>query len=130
VQTTSLRCADGRQLVVNVDAPAQLPDLAAVEVVAYRAAVEALTTWLARPRQPGRPPPPRRRWPLLLTVHNSADGVGDAWTPGVGITSMHERVGQIGGTLIIDRSMDGTTVTTEFPLSLLDEKRPDQAVTI
>jgi signal transduction histidine kinase len=31
---------------------------------------------------------------------------------------MHERVGQIGGTLIIDRGTDGTTVTTEIPLSL------------
>jgi signal transduction histidine kinase len=43
-QTTRLRCADGRQLVVSFDVPAQLPDLpAAVEVVAYRVAVEALT---------------------------------------------------------------------------------------
>jgi signal transduction histidine kinase len=33
---------------------------------------------------------------------------------------MHERVGQIGGTLSIDQGMDGTTVTTEIPLSLME----------
>jgi signal transduction histidine kinase len=43
-QTTRLRGADGGQLAVSFDVPAQLPELpAAVEVVAYRVAVEALT---------------------------------------------------------------------------------------
>jgi signal transduction histidine kinase len=119
-QMTSLRCADGRQFIVYVDAPAQLPELpAAVEVVAYRVAVEALTN-VARHAHTnqadlhleiadGR---------LLLSVHNGGDSSGQAWSPGVGIASMHERVGQIGGTLIIDRGTDGTTVTTEIPLSL------------
>jgi signal transduction histidine kinase len=119
-QTTRLRCADGGQLVVSFDVPVQLPELpAAVEVVAYRVAVEALTN-VARHAHvnqadlhlelaDGR---------LLLSVHNGGDSSGGAWSQGVGIASMHERVGQIGGTLIIDRGTSGTTVTTEIPLSL------------
>jgi signal transduction histidine kinase len=106
--------------MVNVDAPAQLPELpAAVEVVAYRVAVEALTN-VARHAHTnqadlhleladGR---------LLLSIHDGGDSSGEAWRPGIGIASMHDRVGQIGGTLIIDRGTDGTTVTTEIPLSL------------
>jgi signal transduction histidine kinase len=121
-QTTRLRCADGGQLVVSFDVPAQLPDLpAAVEVVAYRVAVEALTN-VARHAHVNEADLHLRvaDGRLFLTVHNGADSGGDAWTPGVGIASMHERVGQIGGTLIVDRGIDGTTVMTEIPLSLVE----------
>jgi signal transduction histidine kinase len=120
-QTASLRCADGTPLVVEFDVPAQLPDLpAAVEVVAYRVAVEALTN-VARHAHVNQADLHLHvaGARLLLTIHDGGHGGGDRWTPGVGITSMHERVGQIGGTLIIDRGMNGTTVTTEIPLSLL-----------
>jgi signal transduction histidine kinase len=119
-QTTRLRCSDGGQLVVRFDVPVQLPDLpAAVEVVAYRVAVEALTN-VARHAHVNEVDLHLRvaDGRLLLSVHNGGDSSGEAWSPGVGIASMHERVGQIGGTLIIDRGTDGTTVTTEIPLSL------------
>jgi signal transduction histidine kinase len=121
-QTTRLRCADGGQLVVSFDVPAHLPDLpAAVEVVAYRVAVEALTN-VARHAHVNEADLHLRvaDGRLFLTVHNGADSGGNAWTPGVGIASMHERVGQIGGTLIVDRGIDGTTVMTEIPLSLVE----------
>jgi signal transduction histidine kinase len=40
-----------------------------------------------------------------------------AWTPGVGIASMRERVEQLGGTLSLRADPDGATVTAEFPIS-------------
>ena len=121
-QTTRMRCADGGQLVVNFDVPEQLPELpAAVEVVAYRVAVEALTN-VARHAHVNEADLHLRvaDGRLFLSVHNGGDSSGDPWSPGVGIASMHDRVGQIGGMLFIDRGADGTRVTTEIPLSLLE----------
>ncbi|MFB7456752.1 sensor histidine kinase [Streptomyces sp. NPDC056188] len=119
-RTAPLRVADGRPLTVTVDAPEQLPQLpAAVEVAAYRVAVEAVTN-IARHAAvttatltlellgSGR---------LRVTVADSGR-CAEPWTPGVGIQSMHERVEQIGGTLTVRTDPEGATITAELPLSI------------
>ncbi|MGX4687797.1 sensor histidine kinase [Streptomyces sp. JNUCC 63] len=119
-RTAPLRAADGRPLTVTVDAPEQLPQLpAAVEVAAYRVAVEAVTN-IARHAAVTTAR-------LTLEVHDAGHlrvTVADTgrctepWTPGVGIESMHERVEQIGGTLTVRTTPKGATITAELPLSI------------
>lgn len=119
-QVSHLRTADGRVLAVTIDAPPALPDLpAAVEVAAYRVAVEAVTnvarhsgvaeatiTFAARPG------------PVLHIAVRDAGQPGDPWTPGVGLRSMRERVEQIGGHFAAHTSATGSTITAEIPLGL------------
>ena len=86
---------DGERPVVAVHAPEPLPPLpAAVEVAAYRIAVEALTNAV---RHAGAnrvevhscsPTPPCG---LSLVVTDDGSGDGD-WIAGVGLTSMRERL--------------------------------------
>jgi signal transduction histidine kinase len=116
-QVSRLRTADGRFLTVAFDAAPGISTLpAAVEVAAYRVAVEALTN-VARHSGvaeasasftlTGRV--------LRITVADRGSSVL-AWTPGVGISSMRERVEQVGGTLWLRAGTDGATVTAEIPL--------------
>ncbi|MEV6192066.1 histidine kinase [Streptomyces sp. NPDC051920] len=113
-----LCAADDRALTVTIDAPPRLPPLpAAVEVAAYRVAVEAMTN-IAR-HSDGT----TARLSLQLTdIARLRVTVTDSgrctvpWTPGVGIRSMHERVEEIGGTLTIDTTPEGATVIAELPL--------------
>ncbi|MCF2531641.1 sensor histidine kinase [Yinghuangia soli] len=115
-----LRAADGRPLAVVIDAPAVLPPLpAAVEVAAYRVAVEAVTN-IARHAAvaaatltldlPGGAA-------LRVAVADRGPSTGP-WRHGVGIRSMHERAERIGGTLTIETSPDGATVTAVLPLAI------------
>jgi signal transduction histidine kinase len=117
-QCTRLRAADGRPLRVGVDAPDELGELpAALEVVAYRVAVEAVTNvarhaGVAEADVAFAPAPGHA---LTVTVRDSGSSDGP-WTPGVGLWSMRERVEQIGGTLTVDTGPGGTTVTAVLPL--------------
>jgi signal transduction histidine kinase len=121
-----LRVADGRPLVVTFTGPTQLPELpAAVEVVAYRVVLEAVTNvarhaGVDRARveltldEPGR---------LGIAVSGQGDGPGepaavDPWTPGVGLTSMRERVEQIGGVLTVEAGPAGGLVRARVPTTL------------
>ncbi|GAB7103359.1 hypothetical protein JCM4814A_16730 [Streptomyces phaeofaciens JCM 4814] len=115
-----LRAADGRPLTVTVDAPQRLPPLpAAVEVAAYRVAVEAVTN-IARHSDGttatltlNLPHPALLRLTVTDTGHCTTP-----WTPGVGIQSMHERVEEIGGTLTLRPTPEGATLTADLPLTL------------
>lgn len=117
-RVTPLRSAGGEPLVVTIDAPAALPPLpAAVEVVAYRVAVEAVTN-VARHADVTLAT-------VTLTVtdapslHLSVQDAGcstEPWTPGVGLQSMRERVEQIGGALTVHATPQGATVTADLPL--------------
>ncbi|WTW98410.1 histidine kinase [Streptomycetaceae bacterium NBC_01309] len=119
-RVASLRSADGRPLAVTIDTPPQLPPLpAAVEVAAYRVAVEAVTN-IARHAAVDT---------AILTLDlpdgdslrvTVADGgrTTGPWTHGVGIQSMHERAERIGGTLTIHTTADGATVTAVLPLTI------------
>lgn len=117
---TQLRVADGRPLDITLDAPDRLPQLpAAVEVAAYRVAVEAVTN-IAR-HSAGATARLALTLPdnsLLRVTIADTGRCTEPWTPGVGIQSMHERVEQIGGTLTIHATPQGATVTADLPLGL------------
>ncbi|MFF3461021.1 sensor histidine kinase [Streptomyces sp. NPDC002619] len=115
-----LRTADGRPLAVTIDAPDRLPPLpAAIEVAAYRVAVEAVTN-VARHSDGNTatltlelPDPVSLRVTVADTGHCT-----EPWTHGVGIRSMYERVEQIGGTLTLTTTSEGATVTAQLPLAI------------
>jgi signal transduction histidine kinase len=115
-----LRCADGRPLDVTITAPDGLPPLpAAVEVAAYRVAVEAVTN-IAR-HSGGATASLTLELPDAASLRVSVADTGrcaEPWTPGVGIQSMHERVEQIGGTLTIRATPQGATITADLPLAI------------
>jgi signal transduction histidine kinase len=94
-----------------------VPDLpAAVEVAAYRTAVEAITN--AVRHSDGRHCRVRLEasdGELLLRVSDDGTPAGP-WLPGVGVTAMRERAAELGGSCHAGPSPDGGTVTARFPL--------------
>ncbi|WP_405642266.1 sensor histidine kinase [Streptomyces sp. NBC_00019] len=107
--------ADGTPLQIRIRAPERLPPLpAAVEVAAYRIAVEALTNAARHARA--------SRVDLRIEIGDGLclevcdDGTpanGETeWRPGVGITSMQERAAELGGRCVADRGR----VTATLPL--------------
>ncbi|WP_328745885.1 histidine kinase [Streptomyces sp. NBC_00285] len=107
--------ADGTPLQVRIQAPDRLPVLpAAVEVAAYRIAVEALTNAARHARA--------SRVDLRIGIGDGLwlevcdDGTpaaGDPpWQAGVGITSMQERAAELGGRCTAGRGR----VTARLPL--------------
>lgn len=115
-----LCAADGRPLTVTVDVPQRLPPLsAAVEVAAYRVAVEAVTNIARHSDGTTAHLTLELADPALLRVTVADSGqCTETWTPGVGIQSMHERVEEIGGTLTIRTTPQGATITADLPLVL------------
>ncbi|MGH3566914.1 MAG: GAF domain-containing sensor histidine kinase [Pseudonocardia sp.] len=105
-------------LRVSVEAPDELPPLpAAVEVAAYRIGAEAVTN-VARHANAGH-------CVLRLSVNGALevevtdDGVGAtaSWRPGVGLSSMHERAAELGGTCTVGPDpRGGTRVHARLPL--------------
>lgn len=105
-------------LHVTVSAPESLPNLpAAVEVAAYRIIQEALTN-VARHAQ-------ARNCTVSLTIDKdleikvSDDGIGlpTIRKAGVGLSSMHERAEEIGGTCTIEPTGKGTRVFAKLPIT-------------
>jgi signal transduction histidine kinase len=106
-------------LAVSVDAPGELPILpAAVEVAAYRIALEALTNVSRHAHA--------HECTLRLTLNGGLqleitdDGVGQpqAFQAGVGLASMRERAAELGGTCVVEgRPGGGTCVLVQLPLS-------------
>jgi len=113
----------GPQPSFNVAASGPLPDLpAAVEVAAYRIAVEAMTN-AARHADAhecrvavGVTHDAQR----TLNVEISDDGAGlpAEIEPGIGLASMRERAAEVGGSIDFSaRAGGGTTITARLPLS-------------
>jgi signal transduction histidine kinase len=117
LRAQAARLSAASALTVLIDA-GEIPDLpAAVEVAAFRIAVEAVTN--------------ARRHSDASTCHvrlTAADGAlticvhdnGTAtvpWTPGVGLTAMRERAEELGGTMCAGpASAGGATVAATLPL--------------
>ena len=113
----------GPQPAFSIAATAPLPDLpAAVEVAAYRIAVEAMTNAarhagahecrVALAMTDDAPP--------SLSVEISDDGAGLPLEikPGIGLASMRERAAEVGGSIDFHRrDGGGTTVTARLPLT-------------
>jgi signal transduction histidine kinase len=101
--------------------PARLPDLpAAIEVAAYRIAVEAMTNAV---RHAGattcrvRVEAAAAGSELLIEVLDDGRGVADGARPGTGLESMRERAEEVGGAVAIEaRPEGGTRVLARLPL--------------
>ncbi len=113
----SMRVRSGALLrtVVRVEGVGQLP--AAVEVAAYRIAVEALTN-VARHTDSLEATVVLLRAGSTLTVEvtDLASGTG-TWHPGVGLSSMRERAEELGGSLVAGSTATGGRVRAELPLA-------------
>jgi signal transduction histidine kinase len=116
---TSSAAGDGvsRPLVVTIDAPRleRLP--AAVEVAAYRIALEALTN-VSRHAGAGRATVRLAlNGSLELEVTDDGAGLAEDARPSVGLGSMRERAAELGGTCTIDRVPGGgTRVLARLPM--------------
>jgi two-component system NarL family sensor kinase len=110
------RLVEGSPMRITVDAPG-LPDLpAAVEVAAFRTAVEAVNNVVRHADA--------RRCGLQFKVEDGSlvlevadDGSSRLdWTAGVGLLAMRERAAELGGTLTAGATSDGGRVRARFPL--------------
>jgi signal transduction histidine kinase len=112
-----LRGPDGRPFLVSTSAP-PLPDLpAAVEVVAYRVAVEAVTNVARHAGVDAAQVEITLDGGKALEVRVSDAGCAPGpWREGVGISSMRERVEQIGGVLQVGTGPEGGRVHARLPI--------------
>jgi signal transduction histidine kinase len=129
-RSEGLRSADGTPLAVTVTAEGDLPDLpAAVEVAAFRIAVEGLTNVARHAAASGAA--------VRLAVVERADGerrlvveVTDdgrsrgTWDPGVGLESVAERAAEVGGVVRCGPTADGGRVEASLPLPVPEEAVP------
>jgi signal transduction histidine kinase len=117
-RTSDLHSTGGRVLAVEVDAPGELPELsAAVEVAAFRVAVEAVTN-VARHAAVDRA---TVTFALVggthLRVRVADAGASERpWRHGVGLSGMRERVEAVGGVLTVESGPAGAVVTADLPL--------------
>ena len=113
VEEYAVRVTAGeRSLTVTVSVPVPLPALAAaVEVAAYRIAVEAVTN-AARHAGAANCGVEFRHGDgeLRVTVTDDGTGIGPGVRPGVGLTAMAERATELGGTLTVDAVPPGGTM--------------------
>lgn len=116
-QTARLQGSAGRPFDVQVVETAPLPALpAAIEVAAYRIAVEGVTN-ASRHSSAGRVMAEFAVDGGQLVVTVTDDGPGGAtWRPGVGLSSMRERCEQVGGILDVGPTGEGGRVRARLPL--------------
>jgi signal transduction histidine kinase len=103
---------------VTVEAPERLPDLpAAIEVAAYRIAVEALTNAVRHSGAQQCRVRIAEGDGLLVEVLDDGLGLSPDAPPGVGLESMRQRAAEVGGRCIIEpRPAGGTQVRAWLPL--------------
>ncbi len=111
-----------------LEAPEELPSLpAAVEVAAYRIAQEALTNVARHARaRTCRVQLSVDRASARLKLEITDDGVGmpEGRRAGVGLSSMHERAEELGGTCVVERApTGGTRVLARLPLPASGERQ-------
>jgi signal transduction histidine kinase len=109
---------DDNGLHVDVSIPDRLPPLpAAVEVAAYRIALEALTNVARHSRARTCTVRLSVNGMLCLDVTDDGVGVDPGARSGVGMSSMRERAAELGGRCLVERlPAGGTRVLTELPL--------------
>lgn len=113
---------DHAGLRIDVDAVDNLPPLpAAVEVAAYRIALEALNNVARHAKATActiRVNVNERESALLLEIQDNGQGINTTSRPGVGLSSMRERTSELGGSISIQAHPDGgTCVRVSLPLN-------------
>ena len=116
-QALALRTPEGGPVDLQFEAPEHLPPLtAAVEVAAYRIVVEALTN---AARHSGGDRATARLVlageELVIEVCDEGEG-GAAWRAGAGMSSMRERVHELGGNFEAGPTSTGGVVRARLPL--------------
>lgn len=113
-----LLARDGEPFNVSCTSTPLPPLPAAVEVVAYRVAVEAVTNVARHAAVHRAHIDIRIDKPDLLELIITDQGTSKArWREGIGIASMRERVDQIGGTLEAAACAEGGRVHAKLPLT-------------
>ncbi len=109
--------ADGRPMKVRVVAPAVLPAMpAAVEIAAFRSAVEALTN-VARHADASQAEVRLHVEDATLTLCIRDDGPHqEPWLDGIGLEGMRVRALELGGTCQAGPGADGGRVVLHLPL--------------
>lgn len=118
VRQSSVAASGGRDFEVRVESCQELPSLpAAVEVAAYRIALEAITNAARHARARSCRVCFSTSDAFEVEVIDDGQGMPAVVHPGVGLTSMRERVAELGGTLeLASRPQGGTQVRARFPL--------------
>ena len=113
--------ADEHDLVWTVDAEEVEPLPAAVEVAAYRIALEAVTNAVRHSGARACAVVLRREdGHLHLQVKDDGGGLADERAAGVGLVSMRERAEELGGTCAVMSTDGGTVVDVRLPLGQED----------
>jgi signal transduction histidine kinase len=118
VRAQAERLGAGADLRVELECD-DLPILpAAVEVAAFRTAVEAVNNAVRHGHARNCAVRLRARPPTELVVEVDDDGTAsNGWRPGVGLTAMRERAEELGGTFTAGPvSGGGARVVARFPL--------------
>jgi signal transduction histidine kinase len=105
-------------LRVSVEAPEDLPDLpAAVEVAVYRITQEALTNVARHARAHSCVVRPVVNDDVTLEIVDDGVGIPAGRSAGVGLSSMHERASELGGSCTVEPvPKGGTRVLVRLPL--------------
>jgi two-component system NarL family sensor kinase len=117
--STAGRGGDRNGLRVSIETPEQLPPLpAAVEVAAYRIALEALTNVSRHAGASNCTVRIAVNGELELVIRDDGAGVGAETAGGIGLTSMRERAEELGGSLSVEPNAGGrgTVVAARLPL--------------
>jgi signal transduction histidine kinase len=109
-------------LNIQIETPRTLPDLpAAVEVAAYRITLEAVTNVIKHARARSctvRFTVTEKPAQLRLEIQDDGHGLPIPITSGIGLHSMRERAGELGGTFeIAAPASGGTRVDVSLPLT-------------
>ena len=107
---------NGRGVRISVDAPDEVAELpAAVEVAAFRIAVEAIANAVRNADARTCVVRLAVSATLELDVHDDGQAPPEGYQPGVGFSSMRERATELGGSFSIARKR-GTRVHVTLPL--------------
>ena len=109
----------GTSAAISVECePAALPELpAAVEVAAYRIAVEAMTNAVRHADATACRVLLRAGSLLTVEVTDDGHGLPDRPRAGTGLESMHERAAEVGGEVAVERRPEGgTRVLARLPI--------------
>jgi two-component system NarL family sensor kinase len=102
---------------ITVEGPARPQHLpAAVEVAAYRIALEAMTNTVRHAHASHGLVRVSIDGALHLEITDDGTGLPDGYRAGVGISSMRERAAELGGRCVVSSSPAGTLVRATIPL--------------